>query len=240
MRRAGAKEGCDGADSKAVGPPSSSGPTARGVRWSEDRDMEDLVTEMVADQELRVGDENKAGLVAALPRNPSDQVGRENLTGDDAKAPDALKWAGNVHGDLFQNFGSLKKDEALARLLDLEEDREKTFFEMGCVLSMIQKRKWFDPFASLDEWVEKNTAIGRAKARALIQIYDAVVKSGVKRADIQHVGWTKLRAIASVFNQETADRWIKIASSHSKAEVVKLVREYSLQSSKQKHGAQSG
>src|ERR1700722_18375872 len=55
---------------------------------------------------------------------------------------------------------------------------------------------------------------------------------------IQHVGRTKLRAIASVLNQETADRWIEIASSHSKAEVVKLVREYSLQSSKQNHGAQ--
>ena len=30
--------------------------------------------------------------------------------------------------------------------------------------------------------VEKNTDIGRAKARALIQIYDAIVKSGVKWA----------------------------------------------------------
>jgi hypothetical protein len=199
--------------------------------------MEDLVTEMVADQELRVGDENKAGLVVGLARNPSDHVGRENLTGDDAKAPDALKSAGDVNGDLFHNFESLKKNEALARLLELEEDQEKTFFEMGCVLSLIQKRKWFDPFASLDEWVEKNTAIGRAKARALIQIYDAIVKSGVKRADIQRIGWTKLRAIACVLNQETADRWFEIASSHSKAEVVKLVREYSLQS-KQKHGAQ--
>src|SRR5271155_4257784 len=129
MRRAGAKEGCDGADSRAVGSPSSSGPTARCVRWSEDSDMEDLVTEIVADQELRVGDENEAGFVAALARNPSDHVGRENLTGDDAEAPDALKSARDVNGDLFHNFGGLKKDEALARLLELEEDREKTFFE---------------------------------------------------------------------------------------------------------------
>jgi hypothetical protein len=237
MRRAGAKEGCDGADSKAVGPPSSSGPTAQYVRWSEDRDMEDLVTEMVADQELKVGDENKAGFVAALARNPSGHIGRENLTGDDAEASDALKSAGELNGDLFRNFERLKKDEALARLLELEEDREKTFFEMGCVLSLIQKRKWFDPFDSLDEWVEKNTAIGRAKARALIQIYDTIVKSGIKWADIQHAGWTKLRAMACVLNQETADRWIEIASRHSRAEVVKLVREHSLQS-KQKHCAQ--
>ena len=48
-----------------------------------------------------------------------------------------------------------------------------------------------------------------------------------------------MRAIACVLNQETADRWIEIASSHGKAEVVKLVQEYSLQSAKQKHGART-
>jgi hypothetical protein len=105
---------------------------------------------------------------------------------------------------------------------------------MGGVLSMIQKRKWFDPCASLDEWVEKNIAMSRAKARAF---YDAVVKSGLKWADIQHIEWTKLRAIASVLNEKTADHWIEVASSHSKAEVAKLVREYSSGSAKQKHGA---
>jgi hypothetical protein len=78
----------------------------------------------------------------------------------------------------------------------------------------------------LDEWVEKNTAMSRAKARALIQIYDAIVKSGLKWADIQHKEWTKLRAFASVLNERTADHWIEVASSHNKAEVAKLVREY--------------
>lgn len=201
--------------------------------------MEDLVAETVADRELRVGDEDKAGFVAALLRNPSDHVGRENLTDDDAKALDAQAPAADVIVDPFHIIESLKKDDALARLLELEEDQERTFFEMGGVLSMIQKRKWFDPCASLDEWVEKNTAISRAKARALIQIYDAVVKSGLKWADVQHIEWTKLRAIARVLNEKTADHWIEIASNHSKAEVVKLAREHRLGSAKQKPGAQT-
>ena len=42
-----------------------------------------------------------------------------------------------------------------ARLHELEEQHERTFFEIGGVLSAIQKNKWLDPFASLDEWVEK-------------------------------------------------------------------------------------
>jgi hypothetical protein len=116
----------------------------------------------------------------------------------------------------FHNIDNLKKDHALARLLELEEDQERTFFEMGGILSMIQERKWFDPCASLDEWVEKNTAMRRAKARALIQIYDAIVKSGLKWADIQHIEWTKLRAIASVLNEKNADHWIEVASSDGK------------------------
>jgi hypothetical protein len=201
--------------------------------------MEDLVAETVADRELRVGQRDGAGFIAAPPTNLSDQVGRENLTNDDAKALDARAPAADVIVDPFNNIESLKKDDALARLLELEEDQERTFFEMGGVLSMIQKRKWFDPYPSLDEWVEQNTTISRAKARALIQIYDAIVKSGVKWVDVRDIGWTKLRTIAHVLNEESAGYWIEIASNHSKAEVVRLVRESPLGSAKQKPGAQT-
>ena len=74
--------------------------------------------------------------------------------------------------------------------------------------------------------VEKNTDIGRAKARALIQIYDAIVKSGVKWPRVKHLGWAKLRAIAGVLDAENADYWIEMASNHSKAEIIKAVQEH--------------
>jgi hypothetical protein len=67
----------------------------------------------------------------------------------------------------------------------------------------------------LDEWVEKKTALSRSSARALIQIYDAIVKSGVELAKVKHLEWTKLRAIAGVLDGENADHWIEMASSHS-------------------------
>ena len=44
---------------------------------------------------------------------------------------------------------------------------------------------------------KKNTAIKRSRARAWIQIYDAIVKSGVPWAKVKHLGWTKLNAIAA-------------------------------------------
>ena len=99
--------------------------------------MEDLVIEIVADQESRVGDEDKTGFVAALPRHPSDHVGSENPRGDDDKVLPAQAPAADVAGDLFHNIESLKKDDALTRLFELEERQEKNFFEMGGVLSVI-------------------------------------------------------------------------------------------------------
>ena len=48
-----------------------------------------------------------------------------------------------------------------------------------------------------------------------------------------------MRAIACVLKEATADQWIEIASSHSKVEILKLVREHSLRPVKQKPGART-
>ena len=90
----------------------------------------------------------------------------------------------------------------------------------------MQREKWFDPFASLDEWVESKTAMKRSKARALIQIYNAIVNSGVAWAQVQDIGWTKLRAIARVLDEESAHHWISVALNHSKKEIIELVKQH--------------
>src|SRR6201996_965128 len=186
--------------------------------------MENLVTETVADQGLTVSAEDDTRLVSALPRNHSEEVVLEKLTNDEVNAVDAAARGTDVIVDLVHGIESLTKDDARARVLELEEDQEKTFFEIGGVLSAIQKHKWFEPFSSLDGWVKKNTAIKRSRARAWIQIYDAVVKSGVPWAKVKHLGWTKLNAIAGVLSGENADHWIEVASNHGRVEIKKLVQ----------------
>jgi hypothetical protein len=170
--------------------------------------MENLVTETVADQGLTVSAEDETRLASAL-RNDSEEVVLGKLTNDDVNAVDAEAPGADAIVDLVDAIESLTKEDARARLLELEEDQEKTFFEIGGVLSAIQKHKWFEPLRSLDEWVKKNTAIKRSRARAWIQIYDAIVKSGVPWAKVKHLGWTKLNAITGVLNGEDADRWIE-------------------------------
>jgi hypothetical protein len=198
--------------------------------------MENLVTETAVDQGLTVSAEDETRLVSALPRNHSEEVVLEKLTNDDVNAIDAEAPGTDVIVDLVHGIESLTKDDARARLLELEEDQEKTFFEIGGVLSAIQKHKWFEPFGSLDEWVKKNTGIKRSRARAWIQIYDAIVKSGVTWAKVKHLGWTKLNAIAGVLDGENADHWIGMASNHGRAEIKKLVQEHLAGSVAQKRG----
>ena len=152
--------------------------------------MEHLANPTVAAQGLEVGEADKTQVKRYLSL--------EKLRNHKPKVVDAEELTADDIVDLDQEIKKLNKDDAIARLLELEERHEKTFFEIGGVLSAIQKNEWFDPFASLDEWVENNMAISRAKARALIQIYDAIVESGVKWAKVKHLSWTKLRAIAGV------------------------------------------
>ena len=127
--------------------------------------------------------------------------------------------------DLIHKIENLNKDDAIARLGELEDGHEQTYFEIGGVLSVIQKSEWFEPYASFDEWVEKNTAMRRSKARVLVQIYDAISNSGITWAKVEHIGWTKLRAVARVLKPGNADSWIEFASTHAKTEIIEHVRQ---------------
>jgi len=60
----------------------------------------------------------------------------------------------------------------------------------------------------------------------LIQIYAAIVESGVAWTEVRDIGWTKLRAIARVFDKESAHHWIAVASDHSKKETIELVKQH--------------
>ena len=86
--------------------------------------MENLVTGTVADQGLP--DETR--LVAALPRNRSDEVVLEERTNGDANAVGAEASGIDIIVDLAREIDSLTKDDARARLLELEEHQDKTLF----------------------------------------------------------------------------------------------------------------
>ena len=168
--------------------------------------MENLVTGTVADQGLP--DETR--LVAALPRNRSDGVVLEERTNGDARS--APRHQGSTSLSISPARSTALRRTTLERDSSSSKSiRIRPFFEIGGVLSAIQKHKWFEPFGSLEEMGSENTAIKRSRARAWIKLYDDVVKSGVTWAKVKHLGWTTLSAIAAVLDGENADHWIETA-----------------------------
>ena len=103
--------------------------------------MEHLVNQNVADQGLEVGEADETQLVTASPEESSNGISLVELTNDKAKAVDAEAPAADDIVDLVKKIENLKKDHAIKRLRELEDGHERTFFEIGGVLSTIQKDK---------------------------------------------------------------------------------------------------
>ena len=140
------------------------------------------------------------------------------------KKPSALEPEDIDIGDLVHEIENLKKEEALTRISQLVDTHEVAYFKLGGVLSVINNNKFYDPYDSFDKWVENETAMKRAKARALIQIYDAIANSGITGAQVKHIGWTKLRVIARLLTKDNVLEWVEKASSHTRTELEKLVK----------------
>jgi hypothetical protein len=177
---------------------------------------------VVASASMPDGPKKKPGIII-IPKKPAQPV---------TCAPEA-----DLITDLVYKIENLKEEAAKARVFELEEANEKTYFEIGAVLSVMQREHWFDPFGSLDEWVESKTVMKRSKARALIQIYNAIVDAGITWARIKHIEWTKLRAIARVLTKDNADHWIEIASNQSKVGVIETVKAHLTPASTAHHGS---
>jgi len=122
--------------------------------------------------------------IALLRRGERREQAAVRLQIDERRPVEAIETP-DLISDLVHKIENLKESDAKARLFELEDAHEKTYFEIGGVLSVMQKEKWYTPCASLDEWIEKNTGMKRSKARALIQIYGAIVKSEVKWAHVK-------------------------------------------------------
>jgi hypothetical protein len=132
----------------------------------------------------------------------------------------------NADIDLIHLIENMNKSDAFTRLDDLAELSEKTFFEIGGVLSKISKNKWFDSCPSFEDWITKNTTYRISKARALIQVYDAVVAAELPWVAIKDIGWTKLRAFARVLTKDNAEHWLGIAKSQGKLDLIEQVKKH--------------
>lgn len=122
-------------------------------------------------------------------------------------------------------------DEVSARttLFSLLEEGDFPDFKIGGLLSVIQSNGWFEGYPKFQDYVvnkiEPKYGIGYRKALYLIQIYDALVESGVSWDQVKHLGWTKLQVIARVLTKDNVDQWVAIAAEQNVLTLVGTVKD---------------
>ena len=132
----------------------------------------------------------------------------------------------DVLQDMVHEIENLKEGEALAAIGQLTEQTEMTFFRLGGILSLVQSNQWYTPYATFRAFVEQEHGIGYHKATYFIQIYNCLVESGVPWDKVKTVGWTKLKEIAKVINNDNVDDWVKLASSQNTITLIDTVKKH--------------
>lgn len=155
---------------------------------------------------------------------------KEVATTKKASTPKAVKvLTGEVLGpdaisDIVQEIENLTEKQAKQAVGLLTEATDLNEFKLGGVLSKVAQSKWYEPHASMREYIENETAVGYRKGMYLIGVYNDLVKSGVPYDKVKHLGWTKLKEIARVLTKENMDEWIAIAEKQNTTTLIETVK----------------
>jgi len=84
-------------------------------------------------------------------------------------------------------------------------------------------------FSSFEEYCKEELKIGYRRANYLVQIAQVVQQLRIEWEDIQHIGWTKIRAVLPAMKQdgEVGD-WIELARELSVKDLEKLVKDHKI------------
>lgn len=112
-------------------------------------------------------------------------------------------------------MGNLKADKAFVMVPKLLDNIDHDYFRLGGVLAIIQAQGWFmdKGFETFRAYVETECGIQYRKGMYLIQIYNGLVESGVAWDQVKHLGWTKLKELASILSPENVEEWVALAEN---------------------------
>ena len=128
--------------------------------------------------------------------------------------------------DLIHEIETLDEKHAIGCVAELIDQAEVTYFRLGGVLSLIICNGWHAPYSTFREFVEKGHGIGYRKANYFVSIYNYLAESKVPWAKFSGLGWTKVKEIASVVNNDNVDQWVKIATEQNTLTLIETVANY--------------
>jgi hypothetical protein len=135
----------------------------------------------------------------------------------------------DIIADIVHEIENLKEPQAHATLAAQLEIGPMADFKIGGLLALIKDNAWYQGYHKMEDYVankvEPTTGIGYRKAMYLIEVYNAIVESGIAWAKLAGLGWTKMQIIARVLTKENADQWLQIAKEQNAVTLVNTVKE---------------
>jgi hypothetical protein len=135
----------------------------------------------------------------------------------------------DVIADIVHEIENLKEPQAHLALAEQLEIGPMSDFKIGGLLSLIKSNAWFSGYPKFEDYVankvEPTTGIGYRKALYLVEIYNAIVESGLAWDKVKGIGWTKLQIIARVLKGGKAEQWLQIAKDQNAITLIGTVKE---------------
>lgn len=133
----------------------------------------------------------------------------------------------DVIEEVAASIEGLSKEQAIGMVPSLLDSADFTNFKLGGVLGSILGHQWWkeEGFVSFKEFLStKFPMVKYRKAMYLIDIYVALVESGVTWTKVGHLGWTKLKELATVINKDNVDDWVAKAENLTVLQLIEEIR----------------
>lgn len=131
---------------------------------------------------------------------------------------------GDLIMDIAHEVENLSKAKVHSEATKLAENIEINYLRLGGILKLIRDNSWFEGFASFEQFVHEQFGYTSRKANYLIQIFDNLVTKQIPWDKVAHLGWTKLKLLASVLTPENVDEWAAKAEKLSRLELQSVLK----------------
>lgn len=150
----------------------------------------------------------------AVAKNTKPKSGQIQTPGDDLLA------------DLVHEIENMGETEALNSVVALTEQTDMALFKLGGVLSLIQAKQWYEPYATFKEFVENKVGMHYRKAAYWCSIYNDLVEANIPWVKVAGVGWSKLKEIAPILTNDNVDDWVKAAKENKTLDLIEMVKSH--------------
>lgn len=154
-------------------------------------------------EDVGVSDEAQTLVAAAEPETVAEAVDTTGAVSMEKAETDLIVLTAHE----VENLVEEKAFKMVPALLDSTAQGD---FKLGGVLSVIQAQGWYMDrgYENFRGYVESECGLNYRKAMYLISIYNGLVESGVKWEQVKHLGWTKLKELASILTSENVLEWV--------------------------------